>query len=74
MIRMISDGFKRFAFKRGNNMCSLEKIANKAIGEKKIAPIIRTAGTQRKDTALSTEIGKVLNKVRLSQVESLKKS
>lgn len=35
MIRMISDGFKRVAFKWGNNMCSLEKIANKAIGEKK---------------------------------------
>ena len=57
IISMISDYFKEFVSKRKKNMCSLEKLAHQAVGEKLRTFIIRTSGTQRKDLALSTEMG-----------------
>lgn len=55
MINMTSDGFKSFVFQWGH-MCSFKKLSCKAIDKKQIALINRTSGTQRKDSALSTEM------------------
>lgn len=48
--------FKGFIFKWGNNTCSLEQLAYKAIDKKQIALTIRTSGTQSRDPALSTDM------------------
>ena len=56
MISTISDYFKGFVLKWEKNMCSLKKLAHKAVDGQQKPLIIRTSGTQRKDPALSTEM------------------